>query len=144
MLSSRFVTWIGLSLALLPWHAIAATCSSTSSDPAQVVNAQFAAYNAHDVDAFAACYADDVSIISLDGKRPPIKGITALKQVYAFLNKEPKTFRVEIIKRMVNGPIVVDVERVYGLPPGKHLPDMIAMYEVRNGKVLNAWFPPSE
>ncbi|MFC5740114.1 nuclear transport factor 2 family protein [Dyella tabacisoli] len=126
---------------LLPLSALA--CGK-SSDPEQVVQAQLDAYNKHDVEAMAACYADDVTIVDLSGKRPPIKGIPALKETYAFLAKVPKTFAAKVVTRMVNGPIVIDREHVIGVPEDKSKPDPIAVYEVRDGKILNVWFPPSK
>lgn len=66
----------------------------------------------------------------------------ALKKMYAWLAKAPPGFRVEIIERIVNGLIVVDLERTHGLPDGKANPDFLAIYEVRDGKIINVWFPP--
>lgn len=131
------------ALAALSFHAMAA-CGNTdaTSSPAQVVEAQVAAYNAHDVEAFAACYADDVSVVDLSGKRPEVKGQAALRQAFAFLGKVPRDFGVDIVKRVVNGPVVIDLEHLHGLPPGKQMPDSIAVYEVRDGKIARLWFPP--
>ncbi|WP_426700273.1 nuclear transport factor 2 family protein [Rhodanobacter sp. Col0626] len=130
-----------LAIPVLPAMAACGNTSATSS-PAQVVQAQVDAYNAHDIEAFAACYADDTSVIDLSGKRPEIKGQAALKQAFAFLGKVPKDFGVDIAKRVVNGPVVIDLEHLHGLPPGKHAPDSLAVYEVRNGKIAKLWFPP--
>ena len=127
-------------LALSPPVSLA--CGN-STDPQQVVQAQDNAYNAHDLDAFAACYADDITIIDLAGKQPTLHGIPALKKEYGFLTKVPKAFRVEIVKRIASGPVVVDHERVLGLPADKGKPESVVVYEVRNGKIANLWFPPA-
>lgn len=136
------VTRILLLGALLFFPALSAIACGTSTDPAQVVQAQVDAFNAHDIDAFAACYADDVTVTDLSGKDPVIKGIPALKKTYAFLAKMPKQFHVEIVQRAVTGPIVVDRERAIGLPAAKGQPEAMAIYEVRHGKIQNVWFPP--
>ncbi|MFC4763138.1 nuclear transport factor 2 family protein [Dyella koreensis] len=138
---SRLMQVASLSIVSLLWPLSAAACGK-SADPAAVVQAQVDAYNAHDIDAFAACYADNVTISDLSGKRPEIKGIDALKKAYAFLAKVPKAFHVEIVQRAVTGPTVADYERVIGLPPEKGQPEALAVYEVRDGKILNVWFPP--
>jgi hypothetical protein len=40
------------------------------------------------------------------------------------------------MKRVVNGPILVDLERQHGLPAGTPpRPESIAIYEVREGKI---------
>lgn len=113
-----------------------------ASDPASVVDAQVAAYNAHDVDAFAACYAADVRIHDLSGRNPLRRGQAELKKAYAFLHKVPDGFRVRIVRRIVSGPIVVDHERVLGLPEKEGTPEAIAVYEVRGGRIEQVWFPP--
>lgn len=120
----------------------AVACGNKSADPIQVVQAQVDAYNTHDIDAFASCYADNITISDLSGKRPAIVGISALKKAYAFLAREPKEFHVEIVQRTANGPTVVDHERVIGLSADKGQPEAIAVYEVRDGKIQNVWFPP--
>lgn len=133
-----------LALVLLPGLAHAA-CGSTTRDsrPAEVVQAQVAAYNAHDAEAFAACYADDARLMVLSGKRPPIEGKAAIEKAYASLiAAQPRAFGVEILKRTVSGPIVVDLERVHGMAAGKQRPDSFAVYEVRDGRIANVWFPP--
>lgn len=134
------VARIGLAaLLLFPLSTLA--CGS-SGDPAQVVQAQVDAYNAHDIDAFASCYADTVTVTDLSGKRATITGIPALKHTFAFLAKMPKDFHVEILQRVVTGPTVVDKERVHGLPADKGQPVAMAAYEVRAGKIVNVWFLP--
>ena len=138
--SAKFVLPAALSLLLLPLSAMA--CGNKSADPVPVVQAQVEAYNAHDVDAFASCYANNARLHDLSGKRPVITGLDALKKTYAFLAKVPKDYHVEIVQRTVTGPTVVDHERVMGLPADKGRPDAIAIYEVRDGKIQNVWFPP--
>ncbi|WP_266159883.1 nuclear transport factor 2 family protein [Dyella silvatica] len=141
MLTFNRVIAVFAACALLPLSAWA--CGG-SSDPEQVVQAQLEAYNKHDIDAFAACYADEVTLTDLSGKRPVIKGIPALKATFAYLAKKPKTFGITIVKRIVNGPIVIDREHVIGVPEDPGRPDAVAVYEVRDGKILNVWFPPSK
>lgn len=123
--------------------AWAATCAP-SSTPKAVVQAQVDAYNKHDVEAFASCYADQVTIVDLAGKRAALNGMDALKTVYAFLNKAPREFGVEILRRTVSGPVVVDLERIHGLSAGQpSVPDSLAVYEVRDGRILHVSFPPA-
>jgi uncharacterized protein (TIGR02246 family) len=111
--------------------------------PEAVVQAQVDAYNSHDVSGFASCYAEDATVRDLSGKRPELHGREAIRDRYQFLKLRPARFGVEIIKRVVNGPIVVDVERPHDLPTGTpQPPDNMVIYEVRNGMIVNVWFPP--
>ncbi|HJR72023.1 MAG TPA: nuclear transport factor 2 family protein [Luteimonas sp.] len=121
--------------------AAAASCGNSAA-PEKVVQAQLEAYNAHDLDTFVACYADDVTIHSLSSGKPPRKGLRTLREDYIFLKEVPKDYRAERANRIVSGPIVVDHERIRGLPPERGVPEAIAVYEVRDGKILNVWFAP--
>ena len=111
-------------------------------DAETVVQGQVEAYNAHDVKKFASFYSDKISIYDLSSDKPAINGIQALKESYAWLAKAPPDYRVEIIERIVNGSIVVDLERLHGLPDGKGNPEFLAIYQVREGEIINVWFPP--
>jgi len=140
---ARMKTLSVCMLAMLcPLSAMA--CDNKADDPVSVVQAQVDAYNAHDVAKFASCYADDVSITDLSGKRPVVVGTAALKKAYAFLETKPKAFRVEIVQRVVNGAVVVDQEQIMGLPADKGQPKALAVYEVREGKIQKVWFPPRD
>jgi len=110
--------------------------------PSQVVDAQFRAYNDRNLDAFLACYAPDATMTDLSGKTPPIKGASGFRKAFAYLAKPHDGPTVELIGRVVNGPTVIDRERPLIEADGKPLPDVIAVYEVRAGKIVNAWFPP--
>jgi hypothetical protein len=111
--------------------------------PTAVVDAQFKAYNAHDVEAFANCYADDVRMSYLDGKHPDIEGRAGILKTFTYLAHAPKEQGVTLVHRIVTGPIVIDQEHVVGLPNGKSLPDLAAVYEVRHGLIVKVWFPPA-
>lgn len=139
---AAFTRILSFSMLAMLYPLSALACANKSNDPAEVVQAQVDAYNAHDIAVFASCYADGVTVTDLSGKRPAITGVTALKRSYAFLATAPKEFRVVIVQRVVNGSVVVDQERLMGLPPDKGQPEAIAVYEVRDGKIQHVWFPP--
>lgn len=131
-----------LALVAAPSNA-ACLASGAQATPAAVVDAQFAYYNAHNVEAFASCYAENVEMVYLDGSRPAIRGRAELLEKFAFLRTMPKEMGVQIAQRTLTGPVVIDKEHVVGLPSGKIVPDMAAIYEVRNGQIVKVWFPPS-
>jgi hypothetical protein len=64
-------------------------------------------------------------------------------QKFAFLRRMPKEMGVQIVQRTVVGPTVIDKEHVVGLPAGKTVPDLAAVYEVRDGLIVRVWFPPT-
>lgn len=130
------------AFANLPFVAQAAVCGSGAVDPDAVVMAQHSAYAAHDLDAFAACYADDVVITDLSGQRPEVEGMAALRELYGSLFKRmPAGFHSEYLGKLVNGSMVVVNERSIGAKSGKS-PSGIAMFQVRQGKIDHVWFGP--
>jgi hypothetical protein len=137
----KSVAVLGLLIAvLLP---LPAQGCGESTAPEAVVQTQVDAYNAHDIERFVQCYADDITIHDLSGKEPPVKGIAELRKAYEWLAKAPREYRVQIINRVTVGRIVADVERVLELSKDKGTPELLAVFEVRDGKIKNVWFPPS-
>ncbi len=133
-----------LSIALLTGFLGICFACTDSLDPETVVQAQIEAYNAHDVDLFASCYAEDVKVYRLADEAPMIVGIEQLRERYTFLETVPDTYKAVIDERMVNGPIVIDRERVVGRGEGMEDLVVFAIYEVRDGKIARVWFPPAE
>ncbi len=123
--------------------AQAGMACSGSGTPEDVVQAQVEAYNAHDVDAFAACFSDAIELHDLSGERPMTRGLDGLRTAYAFLREMPDEFRVEILQRVVSDSIVVDHERVHGMPGESGVLEAVAIYEVRDGRIVKLWFPPA-
>lgn len=129
-------------LVCLPLAARAADCGGGAAEPDAVVMAQHQAYAAHDLDAFAACYADNVVITDLGGQRPEVVGMAALRELYGKLFKRmPAGFHSEYLGKLVNGTIVVVNERSVGATSGKS-PSGIAMFQVHQGKIDHVWFGP--
>jgi hypothetical protein len=129
-------------LAIISMYSSEVLSCTESKDPATVVQAQVDAYNAHDVELFASCYSSDVKMQDLWDDTTDIVGKKDLLKTYQFLETVPEEFKVIIEKRMVNGAIVIDYERLTGLSDGREDRLVFAIYEVRDGKIKNVWFPP--
>ncbi|MET9400434.1 nuclear transport factor 2 family protein [Kitasatospora sp. NPDC002965] len=100
------------------------------SDPRDVVEQQLAAYNNHDIDAFVATYAEDVTVHRADGSR--LQGRQALRDKYAGQFAEGRC-RAEIVGRLVEGDRVVDHEIAHGLADGPVR--VLVAYRVRGGLI---------
>jgi hypothetical protein len=130
---------VGLALLL----ATTSGLSAADSSPEAVVQAQLEAYNAHNLDAFAATYADDVELMELPND-VFVRGIAQLRERYAKAFGDP-TLHAEIVNRMVVGNTVVDHERVRRtFPEGPGTIEAIAIYVVENGKITRVWFRRGE
>jgi hypothetical protein len=128
---------------LLIWCALAGglACSAAAAEPTaeSVVQAQLEAYNARDIDAFIATYADDVKLFELPEKLLS-EGTAPMRDVYGKLFKDER-LHATVVNRIVMGNTVVDHERVrVTTPRGPGTVEAVAIYEVRDGKIATVWF----
>jgi hypothetical protein len=107
--------------------------------PEAVVQTQLERYNAHDLEGFAATYADDVEIFDLPGGPPKMSGKTALRDVYGRLFKQAPELRCEAAARIVEGAFVIDQEVCRARPAARPL-RATAVYQVENGLIRRVWF----
>ena len=84
------------------------TAVQASADPVQ---AQLEAYNAHDIDAFMACYAEDAVVRHADG-RVLMNGHAELRARYERLFAANPEVTAEVPTRIRAGDWTVDEERV--------------------------------
>ncbi|MDP5136401.1 nuclear transport factor 2 family protein [Rheinheimera baltica] len=106
----------------------------------QPVQQQLDAYNAKDLAAFIACYHNDIAIYRMPAPEPSLKGRAALEAFYKTERFTIAALRAEVLNRMVVGNKVIDHERVYGMTEQPN--DVVVVYEVKQGLILNAWFYP--
>ena len=108
-----------------------------SESAVAVVERQLAAYNARDLERFAATYSEDVTIYRMPSPQPAIQGRQQLREVYRQRFASP-SLHAEIVSRIVLGNKVIDHERVTGI---REQPlEALAIYEVSNGLIRTVWF----
>ncbi len=118
-----------------------AALAQPSTEPDAVVQRQLEAYNAHDIDAFVATYAEDVELWQLGPEsRLLARGREALRREYAefFAQARP---HAEITQRQSTGPYIVDRERVT-TGTGEYV-EASATYLVEAGLIRRVWFAPA-
>jgi hypothetical protein len=110
---------------------------TTPPTPEAVVDAQLAAYNKRDLEAFLSFYADD-AVLAKHPDQVTQTGKAEMRTRYqrSFSNKN---VRAEIVKRITFGRFVVDHERVTA-PPAKGELEAVAVYEVKDGKIIRVTF----
>ncbi len=108
-----------------------------SDDAVAVVERQLAAYNARDLERFAATYAEDITIYRMPSLQPAIQGMQQLRDVYR-QRFASATLHAEILSRIVLGHKVIDHERVTGIRE-KPL-EALAIYDVSDGIIKTVWF----
>ncbi len=117
----------------------AATAAREALSPAILAERQLAAYNARDLDAFAACFAEDVEVYDFPG-------VLSLSGREAFRARFIERFKSEgleaiAVHRAVIGDRVIDHERVWldGREAGAPI-DLVVIYTVRGGLIARVDF----
>jgi len=98
------------------------------------VVAQLAAYNAHDVDAFVACYSPEAVIAHGDG-RTLMAGHAQMREAYASLFERHPDVHADISERLREGAWVVDHELVR---TGASSTGYVVAYRVHDGVIDRA------
>lgn len=107
---------------------------TTASLPVQ---RQLDAYNAHDLEAFCAEYAEDVQLFSPPSTQALIVGKAALAAHYSTQRFSLPHLHAELVHRIVMGNIVVDHERITGLRTEAF--DAVVVFEVNGLLITRVW-----
>lgn len=109
------------------------------SSPAAVVQRQLEAYNARDLDALLATYAENAQQFEHPDKLLT-SGTAQIRERSAARFQEPN-LHAHLNHRIVVGNTVIDHETVTRtFPEGPGTLELVAMYEVLNGRISRAWF----
>ena len=110
---------------------------TTSTAPELVVQRQLDAYNARDIDALLATYAPGARQFEHPGKLLAT-GAAEMRERMAQRFQE-LNLHARLLQRVVMGNIVIDHEEVTRtFPEGTGWVDMVAIYEVADGKIQSA------
>ena len=107
--------------------------------PTDVVQAQLDAYNAHDVSALVAIYADNVQQFQ-HPDIPLAQGRAQIAERFAqrFAASRP---HARLLNRIACGKLVIDHEIVTSVTEqGTAEQELVATYEVVDGRIARAWF----
>lgn len=109
-------------------------------EPEDPVDNQLAAYNRHDVDAFAACYAPDAEVRAADG-RLLMRGRDEIRDRYTQLFAEHPDVSAEVPNRIRAGDWIIDEEQVQR---GHEQFHVAVGYEIRDGLIRSVVMMRSE
>ncbi|MGA2787135.1 MAG: nuclear transport factor 2 family protein [Verrucomicrobiota bacterium] len=109
-----------------------------SNDPKAVVQRQLDAFNAHDIDALLATYAEDAQMFEHPSKLLA-SGSAAFRERYVARFQETNLHAI-LLSRTAMGNIVVDYEEVSRtFPEGAGKIRLLMIYEVQHGRIAKAW-----
>ncbi|MBD2753209.1 nuclear transport factor 2 family protein [Spirosoma validum] len=112
--------------------------NSTTVTPESIVQKQVEAYNARNIDAFLATYADDIELYDLPDKLIS-RGKEAMRKDYGAFFDKAKSLHCEIVNRIVLNNTVIDHEKVT-VNPQKPPSQAVAIYKVENGLIRKVYF----
>ena len=111
--------------------------------PLEVIQVQLSAYNAKDIDALIATYAEDAEQFTLHGERLA-KGHEEMRARFLTRFSEPH-LNARLLSRTVMGNVVVDFESISrDFPEGVGSVEMLCIYEVANGLIQKVSFAMGE
>jgi hypothetical protein len=135
MIYSMRACLLTLGMGTLFMVASITSLAAEPANPEVVIQTQLDAYNAHDIHAFMATYADDAEIYEYPAKLL-MKGANQIADFYANKRFNDAKLKATLAKRIVMGDVVVDHEQiVLTFPEGPGQLEVIAIYEVRAGKI---------
>ena len=103
-----------------------------------VVEAQFDAYNAQDLDAYCGYFTDDVIVADYNGAITR-QGMDAYRTAYAGTFGQFPQNKAILVSRMVVGNTVIDHEKVVRGPEGPEF-EVAAIYTFRDNKICRVDF----
>ena len=105
----------------------------------ETVQSQLDAYNARDIDRFMVLWAEDCQYFAFPDQLLA-DGAAAIRERHVARFQEP-ALHGKLIARVDAGDLVIDQEIVTrNFPDGVGEVDVVAIYEVRDGKIVRAWF----
>ena len=129
------MTALILSLGLL------VSGQSVHKTPEQVAQALVDAYNARNMDGILNAYSPESTAYELPSGNVILKGHDAIRKKFSRIMQPNVSLKVEIIKRIVDGKFIIDLEKITGTADGK--PQEFygtVIYEIADGVIVREWY----
>ena len=110
-----------------------------SMPPEQVVQNQLDAYNAKDLEAYMACFSNDIVAVDFTTGEKTLEGTAAFRAKYKEIFENSPQLFCKLINRITLHNKVFDREEVYGRLNADIL-ELVAIYEVENGLITKVTF----
>lgn len=104
----------------------------------ELAQRQLDAYNAHDLEAFVACYHPEVEVRDFPAGTLRFQGHAELRARYGPMFENP-ALHAHLVSRTALGPLCIDTERVEGIREGEDV-SAIAIYECEGESIRRVWF----
>lgn len=111
------------------------TQRSSAALAAAVVQRQLEAYNARDIEAYAACFADDAQGFDLGVPTPTLDGKAAIRARYAELFARSPQLHSTVVNRTAFAGVVIDYEHITGRLGEPGVFEIMVIFEVEAGLI---------
>ncbi|WP_163340332.1 nuclear transport factor 2 family protein [Desulfopila sp. IMCC35008] len=107
------------------------------------VDAQLAAYNAHDIEKVVMAYSEQVQVYIFPQKLV-CSGREELRNIYEEIFRVSPEVHAELLGRQIKKPFIIDHERLTGLQvDGQSTSrESLVIYRVETGAISAVWFLP--
>ncbi len=122
-------------LAFLFTCNVSALCQNTELSALQVVQEQLDAYNARNIDAFAAVFHENVEFVEFSNGTTTIKGKAEMVERFTKFFEDNPELQSNLSSRMVIGNKVIDHEKITGLSNRTGVYELVVIYEVKEGLI---------
>ena len=111
-----------------------------TATPLEIVQRQLDCYNRRDLDAFCACFADDIALYEWSSASANYIGKAALRERYRHLFEHSPDLNCQLANRIALGQVVVDHERITGRMGEPEVLEILAVYDVADGLIRSIRF----
>ena len=113
--------------------------------PADVAQALVEAFNVHDIEGILKTYHPNSVARRLPSGEVFLTGHADIRKKFETAFQRNPTIKVEVVQRIVDGVFVIDKEKIIVATDGKTSERFgIVIYEIRDGLIVNEWYPRSQ
>jgi len=122
--------------------AFGISSAAQTKTPEQVAQSLIDAYNARNMDGILNAYSPDSVAYALPNGDVILKGHDAIRKKFSRIMQPNVSLKVEILKRIVDGKFVIDLEKITGTIDGKSQEHGgTVIYEIVDGVIVREWYP---
>lgn len=107
--------------------------------PQQLIRQQVDAYNQRDLQAFTACFHQDIKLYNFRESAPYLTGMDALAASYKEVFEQSPNLHATIDHRIVLGNTIIDHEKVTGRK-GIEFLEVVVIYQVEGEKIKSVTY----
>ncbi len=113
-----------------------------NKSPERVAQALVDAFNAHDVEGILKTYHPNSVARRLPSGEVILTGHADIRKKFETAFQRNPSVKVEVVNRIVDGAFVIDKEKIIVVTDGKKAERFgLVMYEIRDGLIVNEWYP---